>query len=112
MTTIEVIKEKLAYVGVITDIGASSFACDNGIEVKEEVTQEEVNRIGQMADAFVDKYIMRPSSVSEAGFSMSWSAEQIKNHAQLMFAKYGITPNKNVTSALGLSVIRDVSNIW
>lgn len=112
MTSIEYIKQKFAYIGVISDVGASAFANDNNIALTDEVTEEAGKEIGIKVDAFVEKYIMRPSSVSEAGFSMSWSSEQIKNHARMMMKKYDIKPTSEVASALGLRVIKNVSSLW
>lgn len=112
MTIIETIKAKFAHVGVITDVGASAFALDNSIDINAEVTAETEQKIAEAVDAFVNKYLMRPSSVSEAGFSQSWSVEQIRNHALIMMKKYAITPNKEVSSSLQLRVLRNVSDLW
>lgn len=55
---------------------------------------------------------MHPASVSENGHSKSWGVDGLENYAKYMFKLYGITPDDEIASLVGLSVIKDASNIW
>lgn len=106
------IQQQFSYLGQMTEVGAVKYAADYGFDATAEVTVDMAKSISVSVDEWVDKYLMRPTSVSEGGFSQSWSAEQVKNHATLMLKRYGITPNEDLLSLLGFSKITDVTNIW
>ena len=55
---------------------------------------------------------MHPTSVSENGHSKSWGVDSLENYTKYMFKLYGITPDDETASLVGLSVIKDASNIW
>ena len=51
-------------------------------------------------------------SISENGFSVSWDMSKIGWWYRYLCSKYGVKPDANVMSALGLSVIVDRTNKW
>lgn len=112
MTIASYIKTRFSYVGNQTDEGASSFAIELGYDPTAETTTDTEKVIMKQVDEWVDKYLLRPTSISESGFSQSWSAEQIKNHAVMMMKRYGITPNDDTNKLLGMNTIIEVTNCW
>lgn len=112
MTVLDYIKQRFSYIGEISDVGASDFAIDFGFETEGEVTDEEKKAISSSISEFLNKNILHPTSIGESGFSTSWSADSIKNSSLLMLRKYGITLNDEASALVGLSTIKDASNLW
>ena len=112
MNTIDYIRQRFSYIGTITDAGASDFALDLGIEVKDEVSEEDMKAITEAVYSFVDKNILHPTSVNENGFSVSWSADAAKAFVKMALRKYGIEPDGDTSALVGLSVIKDASELW
>lgn len=112
MTILEAIKKQFSLIGVMTDEGAVSFAIDYSLEKDNEATDADLRMISSAFDAFLNKYAMRSNSVSENGFSFSWSEAQNKHHLMIMLRKYGVTMSNSVYAELGLSVIKDATKKW
>lgn len=112
MTIADYIKQRFSYIGVISDAGASDFAADFGFDAGKEVSDDDKRIIGVSIDNFIEGNILHPKSVGENGFSASWGADAIKSHIRLMLRKYGIELNGDAAELVGLSVIRDISEIW
>lgn len=112
MNTIDYIRQRFSYIGTITDVGASDFSLDFGIEIKEDISDDEMKAIAEAVDSFVDKNILHPTSVDENGFSVSWSADAAKAFVKMALRKYGIEPDGDTSALVGLSVIKDASELW
>lgn len=112
MTILDYIKLRFSYIGEISDAGASDFALDFDFKAEGEVTDEGKKVIAASIDEFVERNILHPTSIGESGFSTSWSADSIKNYSLLMLKKYGITLNGETSALVGLSTIKDASNLW
>ena len=112
MTIAGYIKQRFSYIGEMSDVGASDFALDLGFNADKEVSTEDKKLIGTLIDGFIEENILHPTSVDESGFSASWSVDSIKTHIKLLLKKYGIDLNEETASVVGLSVIKDVSDIW
>ncbi|MBD9094776.1 MAG: hypothetical protein EGQ20_19955 [Bacteroides oleiciplenus] len=106
------IKQRFSYIGEISDVGASDFAIDFGFETEGEVTDEVKKTIADSINEFVEENILHPTSIGESGFSTSWNADSIKSYSLLMLRKYGITLNDETSALVGLSTIKDASNLW
>ena len=112
MTTLAYIKQRFSYIGEISDAGASDFALDFGFGTDEEVTDEGKKAITASIDGFIERNILYPTSMSEGGVSVSYGNDAVRNHGLLMLRKYGIRLNDETSSLAGLSIIKDVSNLW
>ena len=112
MRVLDYIKQRFSYIGEISDAGASDFAIDFGLKAEAEVTDEKKKAISVSIDEFVDKNILHPASIGESGFSTSWNTDSIKNYSLLMLRKYGITLNDETSALVGLSTVKDASNLW
>ena len=112
MNTLDYIRQRFSFIGTITDEGAICFALDFGIPMNEELSEEDMRTISSAVDGFVKNNLLRPSSVNENGFSVSWSADAAKALAKIALRKYGINPNEETSGLMGLSVIKDASELW
>lgn len=112
MTNQEAIIRQFAFIGTMTDEGAALFAADNDIDATAEADAGAQKAISTCIDSFLDQYMMRSQSVSENGISLSWTSAQTRGLFLLKLRKYGIVPNADMASNLGLSVVIDVTNKW
>lgn len=112
MTAIECIRESIKPYGTISDDGAERLARRLGYLPTALADECDSAKIETGISDFIRGAIMHPTSVNENGFSQSWSADSIKKNAMLLLRQYGITPNDELLADIGISVIRDVSNIW
>lgn len=112
MNTLDYIRQRFSFIGSITDEGASDFAIDFGLELKEDIGESEMKAIASAVDSFVDKSILHPTSVDENGFSVSWSTDAAKAFAKMALRKYGIELDGETSALAGLSVIKDASELW
>lgn len=64
--------------------------------------------------SFIEELVLLPrlSNISENGFSMSWNYADIGKYYYWLCKKYGVKPDADVLSLLGISSIIDVSEIW
>ena len=65
--------------------------------------------IGTITDEGASDFAL---DVNENGFSVSWSADAAKAFVKMALRKYGIEPNGDTSALVGLSVIKDASNLW
>ena len=112
MTIHDYIKQRFSYIGEISDAGASDFALDFGFLEEGEVTDEGKKAVSDSISNFIEQNILHPTSMSKGGVSVSYGNDAIKSHSLLMFHKYGITLNDKTSALVGLSIVKDVSNLW
>ena len=105
MTVAECIHQEFSMVGTISDYGVRRFAREWGYDPNSLAGSDHQQQL-------IDSLIMHPLSVSENGHSASWSESAMKQRAQLMLRQYGITPGEELSSSIGLSSIKDASNLW
>lgn len=113
MTVREYITKKLQAFNP-NDADLSVMAAETGLELDEEYTSDNAQNVGVGLVGIVESLVFAPrvSNVSESGFSMSWNFDNLGKYYLYLCNKYGVTPNDDVTSMLGVSMIKDVSYLW
>ena len=110
MTNGEFVRQQLRAFGITESdmllIVSDDF--DPDAEVTDVAVAEKA-MIPLIAKLAVSPYL---KSVSENGFSVSWDVSKIGWWYRYLCSKYNVTPDENVESALGLSVIIDRTNKW
>lgn len=84
------------------------------VNLDDEYSQDNADMVGKAMASIIEEIALAPSmsNVSENGFSVSWDYSKIGQYYMWLCRKYGIDPNTEVVAALGLSTIRDMSDIW
>lgn len=84
------------------------------IDLDNEYTSENADSVGKAMVSIIEELTLAPymSQVNENGFSVSWDYSKIGQYYMWLCRKYGVEPNTDVMAALGLSTIRDMSDIW
>ncbi len=55
-----------------------------------EVTQNNISKIEFAIVRYIPNLLLRPSSISESGFSMSWNKQAMKDFYSLKCKEYGL----------------------
>ena len=107
MTYGEFIKGQLKAFGV-TDLDL--YYCD--IDVSQPFVSVAEAEKGMIP--LIRKIALYPKlkNVSENGFSVSWDMDGLGRLYMSLCRRYGVTPDAEVQATLGLSLIRDLSNLW
>lgn len=58
MTIAGYIKQRFSYIGEMSDVGASDFALDFGLNAGKEASSEDKKLIGTLIDGFIEKNIL------------------------------------------------------
>jgi len=98
----------------ISEADMADISIDAGIGLDEEYSAENAETVGRSLVPFIERFVLapRPTNVSENGFSMSWDYKDIGKFYLWLCKKYGITPDDDVVSMLGISVIKDITDCW
>lgn len=107
MTNREYIMQKLTGFNV-----TEAILVDTGLDLSAEYSPSE--EMDKALLGMLEELILMPSmkSVSESGFSVSWDKSSVGKWYTYLCKKYNITPNNDVLSLLGISMIIDISDIW
>ena len=93
-----------------------SHLMDIGLDLNldDEYTPEVSNSVGKAMVSIIEELMLAPSmsQVNENGFSVSWDYSRIGQYYIWLCRKYGVDPDTEVVAALGLSTIKDMSDIW
>lgn len=112
MTIRAYISDKLKAFGIseaqFADISAA------GIDLDAEYSGGESEAVGKALVSVMEELTLAPrvSNVSESGFSMSWDYGELGKYYLWLCKKYGVEPNDDVLSMLGVSMITDRTNLW
>lgn len=113
MTVREYITKKLQAFNP-NDADLSVMAAETGLELNEDYTADNAQNVGVGLVGIIESLVFAPrvNNVSESGFSVSWNFDNMGKYYLYLCNKYGVTPNDDVTSMLGVSMIKDVSYLW
>ena len=64
-------------------------------ELEGEVNQESIGPVSVAMARFIPSLLLRATSISESGFSMSWNIQGIKDYYSLLCRQYGLKDELN-----------------
>lgn len=84
------------------------------VNLDDEYSQDNAESVGKAMVGIIEELALAPymSNVNENGFSVSWDYSKVGQYYMWLCRKWGVDPNTDVMAALGLSTIRDMSDIW
>lgn len=65
------------------------------MDVDDEVTADGLDAISVAIARFIPSLLLRATSISESGFSMSWDTKGIKDYYSLLCKQYGLKDELN-----------------
>lgn len=114
MTIREYISQKLHAFGDISEAELLDMSLSGGFSLDDEYLADVEKQVGISLIGIIGEKAVSPylKSVNESGFSVSWDRDNIGKYYLWLCKKYGVTPDDSVTDMLGVSIIKDRSNIW
>lgn len=65
------------------------------MDVDDDVTADGLDAISVAIARFIPSLLLRATSISESGFSMSWNIQGIKDYYYLLCKQYGLKDELN-----------------
>ena len=65
------------------------------MDIDDEVTADGLDAISVAIARFIPSLLLRATSISESGFSMSWNIQGIKDYYSLLCRQYGLKDELN-----------------
>ena len=65
------------------------------MDVDDDVTADGLDAISVAIARFIPSLLLRATSISESGFSMSWNIQGIKDYYSLLCRQYGLKDELN-----------------
>lgn len=113
MTIRAYISDKLKAFG-ISEAQLVDMSLSSGLDLESDVAEENADAVGVMMTHTLEEVILAPkmTNINESGFSASWDFDSVGKYYLWLCRKYGLTPNDDALSMLGLSTITDRTNVW
>ena len=82
----EYIRQRFGAFGIqLSDADLLSISMEQG-----KVTQDNISRIEVAIVRYIPNLLLRPNSISESGFSMSWDKQGMKDFYSIKCKEYGL----------------------
>lgn len=113
MTIREYISQKLPFFN-LKEAQFVDVADDYDINLDAEYSKGMQLTVNTAVVHIIEEQVLAPqlASVNEGGFSMSWNYSDLGKLYMHLCRKYGITPDNDVVSLLGINMIKDASSKW
>lgn len=113
MTIRAYISDKLRAFG-ISEAQLVDMSLSSGLDLESDVMEADPTIVGVTLTHTLEEVILAPkmTNINESGFSASWDFNSVGKYYIWLCRKWGLTPNDDVLSMLGLSTITDRTNIW
>lgn len=91
MTVNEYISQKFQTFGInLSEADLLDMCLNSKISGEDEMNEDAVSRVLYGIAKFIPSLLLRATSISESGFSMSWNLEGIKQYYSFLCKMYGL----------------------
>ena len=96
MTLKEYISDKFQSFGIqVSEADLLDMSLNANMGLEEEVSQDCIGSVSVAMARFIPSLLLRATSISESGFSMSWNIEGIMSYYSMLCRKYGLEDELN-----------------
>jgi len=96
MSIKEYISSKFQSFGIqVSEADLLDMSLNANANVDDDVEPDTIGSISVAMALFIPSLLLRASSISESGFSMSWNIQGIKDYYSLLCKKYGLKDELN-----------------
>ena len=96
MTVKEYISGKFQSFGIqLSEADLLDMSLNAHKELEDDVSQEYIGSVSVAMARFIPSLLLRATSISESGFSMSWNIQGIKDYYSLLCRQYGLKDELN-----------------
>lgn len=91
MTVNDYISQKFQTFGInLSEADLLEISLSSGISGEDEMDQPNIGLISVAMAEFIPSLLLRATSISENGFSMSWDIKGVKEYYSFLCKKYGL----------------------
>lgn len=91
MTVNDYISQKFQTFGIqLSEADLLDMCLNAKISGEDEMNQDCYDRVSVAIAKFIPSLLLRATSISESGFSMSWDIQGIKDYYSLLCKQYGL----------------------
>ncbi len=96
MTLKEYISGKFQPFGIqLSEADLLDMSLNANKEPEDEISQECISSVSVAMARFIPSLLLRATSVSESGFSMSWNIDGIREYYSMLCRQYGLKDELN-----------------
>ena len=96
MNVKEYISDKFQSFGIqVSEADLLDMSLNARVNIEDDVMSDNVDSISVAIARFIPSLLLRPSSINESGFSMSWNTQGVKDYYSLLCKKYGLKDELN-----------------
>lgn len=90
------ISDKFQSFGIqVSEADLLDMSLNAKMDVDDDVTADGLDAISVSIARFIPSLLLRATSISESGFSMSWNIQGIKDYYYLLCKQYGLKDELN-----------------
>lgn len=96
MNVKEYISSKFLSFGIqVSEADLLDMSLNAKVAIDDDVMSDNVDSISVAIARFIPSLLLRPTSINESGFSMSWNTQGVKDYYSLLCKKYGLRDELN-----------------
>nr|DAT76460.1 MAG TPA: hypothetical protein [Caudoviricetes sp.] len=96
MSIKEYISSKFQSFGIkVSEADLLDMSLNARVNIEDDVDADVIDNISVAIARFIPSLLLRPSSINESGFSMSWNTQGVKDYYSLLCKKYGLKDELN-----------------
>ena len=90
------ISDKFQSFGIqVSEADLLDMSLNARVNIEDDVMSDNVDSISVAIARFIPSLLLRPTSINESGFSMSWNTQGVKDYYSLLCKKYGLKDELN-----------------
>ena len=90
------ISDKFKSFGIqVSEADLLDMSLNANVAIDDDVMSDNVDSISVAIAHFIPSLLLRPTSINESGFSMSWNTKGVKEYYSLLCKKYGLKDELN-----------------
>ena len=96
MSIKEYISDKFQSFGIqLSEADLLDMSLNARVNIEDDVDADVIDNISVAIARFIPSLLLRPTSINESGFSMSWNTQGVKDYYSLLCKKYGLKDELN-----------------
>lgn len=96
MNVRQYISDKFQSFGIqVSEADLLDMSLNAKVAISDDVMSDNVDSISVAIAHFIPSLLLRPTSINESGFSMSWNTQGVKDFYSLLCKKYGLKDELN-----------------
>ncbi len=90
------ISDKFQSFGIqVSEADLLDMSLNARVNIEDDVDTDVIDNISVAIARFIPSLLLRPTSINESGFSMSWNTQGVKDYYSLLCKKYGLKDELN-----------------